>query len=55
MVGLEVLRMLIAGEDHAENGRYQCIECGHIVTVDEDSDELAPCPCCGDTIFQEIR
>ncbi len=47
--------MLIAGVDRPENGRYQCIECGNIVTIDGEADELAPCPCCGDTIFQEVR
>lgn len=47
--------MLIAGVDRPENGRYQCIECGNFVTIDGDTDELAPCPCCGDTIFQEVR
>jgi len=46
--------MLIAGGERPKDGRYQCIECGNVVTVDGDVDELPLCPCCGNEIFQEV-
>lgn len=30
-------------------GRYQCTKCGHIITLDDDTDTLPPCKSCNGT------
>lgn len=32
-------------------GDYQCIECGQIVHLDDNSDTLPPCPKCNGTSY----
>lgn len=35
-------------------GRYQCIKCGQIVVLDDDTDTLPPCPRCDGTTFRKL-
>jgi len=35
-------------------GRYQCTQCGEIITLDSDSDALPPCPVCANTTFNKL-
>jgi len=35
-------------------GTYGCCACGQIVTLDEDTDTLPPCPNCNGTEFDEV-
>lgn len=35
-------------------GRYKCINCGTVVTLDDDSDTLPPCPSCDGTEWDKV-
>ncbi|HOP66297.1 MAG TPA: hypothetical protein PLM96_00450 [Methanoregulaceae archaeon] len=35
-------------------GRYRCRRCFAIIELDEESDELPPCPKCGDCHWDRI-
>lgn len=35
-------------------GTYQCINCGTIVTLDDATDVLPPCPKCNETTFIKV-
>lgn len=35
-------------------GTYQCTVCGELVTLDDDSDKLPPCPVCSATTYEKI-
>ncbi|MFZ7119489.1 MAG: zinc ribbon-containing protein [Eubacteriaceae bacterium] len=35
-------------------GTYKCTKCGTLVTLDDDSDTLPPCPKCNGTEFVKI-
>jgi len=35
-------------------GIYQCIICGQIVRLDDDTDTLPPCPKCGGTEYKKL-
>lgn len=45
--------MPITGEKPGK-GTYKCRNCGTLVTLDEDSDRLPPCPSCDGTEFDKI-
>jgi len=35
-------------------GTYKCRNCGTLVTLDDDSDRLPPCPSCDGTEFDKV-
>ena len=35
-------------------GNYQCVTCGQIVTLDDNTDTLPPCPRCSSTTYVKI-
>lgn len=45
--------MVTTGEKPGK-GDYRCTNCGQIVTLDDDSDTMPPCPRCDGTKFTEI-
>ncbi|MBE0467365.1 MAG: hypothetical protein IBX71_09120 [Candidatus Desulforudis sp.] len=36
-------------------GTYQCVFCGQVLTLDDHTDTLPPCPRCRNTKFSRIR
>lgn len=44
------------GEKFAtKKGRYKCLNCGKVITLDEDTDRLPPCPKCHGTEFERVE
>ncbi|TLS36669.1 zinc ribbon-containing protein [Pseudalkalibacillus caeni] len=35
-------------------GTYKCKNCGTEVTLDDQGDQLPPCPSCGNKYFDEV-
>ncbi len=35
-------------------GRYQCVKCGEVITLDDNSDILPPCPRCHGTKWNKV-
>lgn len=35
-------------------GTYQCTKCGTLVTLNDDTDTLPPCPKCNNTSFRKV-
>jgi DNA-directed RNA polymerase subunit RPC12/RpoP len=33
---------------------YKCLRCGTLVTLDDDSDTMPPCPKCKNTTFEKM-
>ncbi|WP_088656187.1 zinc ribbon-containing protein [Geofilum rhodophaeum] len=36
-------------------GKYKCKKCGKVITLDNDSDQLPPCPVCQHTEWDKIQ
>lgn len=36
-------------------GKYKCLRCGKVITLDEDTDRLPPCPKCNGTEFVKVK
>ncbi len=35
-------------------GEYRCTNCGQVVTLDNDADQLPACPNCGNETYEKI-
>jgi len=49
----EVNYMYKTGENPGK-GKYQCTVCGEIITLDDDTDALPPCPKCHATSWDKV-
>jgi len=36
-------------------GKYKCLKCGLVITLDDDTDTLPPCPRCGGTKWDKVN
>ena len=49
----EVNEMYTTGEKPGK-GSYQCMVCGEIVVLDDNTDTLPPCPKCHNTTYRKV-